>query len=95
MELKYSNKFVRQLKRYNHDKKLFQILARKINHIESVSSSSEFHELVRIRKTSAHYRIKIKITDKIVYRIGISIHRNTLWLAFIETYKKRFYKNFP
>ncbi|HLG36397.1 MAG TPA: hypothetical protein VI757_16080 [Bacteroidia bacterium] len=95
MELKYSKKFVRQLRQYRNDEKFFQILSRKIRHIESVNSPAEISELVRIRKTSAHYRIKIKLSDRIVYRIGISVFRNTVWFASIENDKKRFYRQFP
>ena len=95
MELKYSKKFVRQLKEYKNDEHFFQILSKKIKHFESVSAISEIHELVQIRKTTVHYRIKIKVSDKKVYRIGISIFKHVIWLACIENDKKRFYKQFP
>jgi len=95
MELKYSKKFVRQLKEFKHDVKLFQSLSKKIKYFQSVSTLSEIQELVQIRKTTVHYRIKIKVSDKKVYRIGVSILKNTVWLASIENDKKRFYKQFP
>ena len=94
-ELKFSRKFIRQLRQYKDDEKLLHILAKKIKHIESVSSADGINELVRLRKTSAHFRIKIKLSDKLVYRIGISILHNVVWLASIENDKKRFYRQFP
>lgn len=95
MELKFSNKFTRQLKQYKNEKKLFQNLASKIKHIKSAVSISEITELVKIRKTSIHYRIRIKISERKVYRIGIIILHRTIWFACIENDKKRFYKQFP
>lgn len=95
MELKFSKKFVRQLEEYKNDEKLFQILSKKIKYFESVSEPAAIHELVQIRKTTAHFRIKIKISDKKVYRIGISILKRVIWLACIENDKRRFYKQFP
>lgn len=95
MELKYSRKFIRQLTQYRQDKNLAHVLARKIKHIEKVSVAAEINELVQIRKTSTHYRIKIKISEKSVYRIGIKILNNRVWFACIEKDKKRFYKQFP
>ena len=53
MELKYSKKFVRQLKQYKHDDKLFQILGKKLRHIQSAADIDELTELVSIRKTTA------------------------------------------
>ena len=70
MVLKYSRKFIRQFKKYDDDKKLSQLVGKKINHIKTVSSVSEISELVQIRKTTSHYRIKFKISDKIIYRIA-------------------------
>ena len=95
MVLKYSRKFISQFKKYDDDKKLLQLIGKKINHVKTVSSASEISELVPIRKTNSHYRIKFKITEKIIYRIGISILDNTVWFACIEKDKKRFYKQFP
>lgn len=95
MELKYTNRFLRDLKKYKDEKDLIQIIGKKANGITKASSADDIHELVRIRKTSSHYRIKIKISDKTVYRLGIIILRNTVWLASIESDKRRFYKNFP
>ncbi len=95
MEVKYSRKFVRQLNQYKQDEKLLQAIAKKIKHFQSVTSTIGIHELVQIRKTSAHYRIKIKLSNRIVYRIGISILHNAIWFACIEKDKKRFYRQFP
>jgi hypothetical protein len=95
MELKYSNRFVRQLKQYRQDEKLFLLLGKKIKHIQSVDAAADISELVRIRKTTAHYRIKIKISERVVYRVGIAIHNNAVWFACIENDKKRFYRQFP
>ena len=95
MELRFSKKFVRQLKKYDGDEKLMQLLAKKIKHVQSVSASSAISELVPIRKTASHYRIKFKISDLTVYRLGLQCYHNTVWFACIEKDKKRFYKQFP
>jgi hypothetical protein len=95
MELKYTNKFFRDLKRLKNDKTLIYTIAKKANNIKAASSIKEIHELIRIRKTQAHYRIKIKISDKLVYRIGVVAIKNTVWFACINNDKKRFYKGFP
>ncbi len=95
MELKFSKKFIRQLERFQYDKKLYRLLAAKIKFIESASSESEISELVQIRKTNTRFRIKIKISNRIIYRVGINILHNKIWFACIENDKKRFYKQFP
>jgi hypothetical protein len=95
MDIKYSRKFIRQLKQYKEDEELLQYLAKKIKHIRTASAVSEIYELVPIRKTTSHYRIKVKISERIVYRVGIKILRRVIWFASIESDKKRFYKQFP
>jgi hypothetical protein len=95
MEYEYTNKFVRDLKRYQNNKDLIHIIGQKINLVIKVKSAKEIIELVPIRKTTSRYRIKIKFSKEKVYRIGIVILKNTVWFACIDDNKKRFYKRFP
>ena len=74
---------------------MIRIIGEKVNHIIKVESAEEIHELVSIRKTTSRYRIKIKLSDEEVYRIGIVILKNTVWFACIDVNKRRFYKRFP
>lgn len=95
MEYEYSNKFLKDLERYKNKRQLLNIIGRKVQHIKKAESTNEIHELVSIRKTKSHYRIKIKLSEKEVYRVGIVILKKTIWFACIDKDKRRFYKRFP
>jgi len=95
MEYEYTKKFKKDLLRYKTNEELIHILGKKIQHIAKTTSTKDIHELVTIRKTKAHYRIKIKISESEIYRIGIAVLKNKVWVACIDKDKKRFYKRFP
>jgi hypothetical protein len=95
MEYEYAKKYLKDLRRYKNNKALLSIVAKKIQHISKAKSLGEITELVAIRKTKSYYRIKIKLSENNVYRIGIAVLKNTIWFACIENDKKRFYKKFP
>ncbi len=95
MEYEFTNQFVKDLKRFATNKVLLNIVAKKIQHVAKADSLDDITELIAIRKTTSHYRIKIKLPDKTKYRIGIKVLRKTVWFACLENDKKRFYKNFP
>lgn len=77
------------------NKDLISIVAKKIQHVSKAKTLEDITELVTIRKTTSHYRIKIKLPDKSVYRMGIKVLKNTVWFACLENDKKNFYKKFP
>ena len=95
MEYEYTKKYWKDLKRYTTNKELIILVAKKTQSVIKAKALSDISELVPIRKTSAHYRIKIKLSDKNTFRIGLRVLKNTVWFSCLENNKKRFYKKFP
>ena len=94
MEYEFSDKFIRDLKSFRHDKEFVHLLGAKINETIKAKSLKNIGGLVSIRKTKVHYRLKIK-SSKEIYRIGLKLLNNVIWFSCIDSNKKRFYKRFP
>ncbi|MBI3501105.1 MAG: hypothetical protein HY063_04860 [Bacteroidetes bacterium] len=94
MEYEYTNRYERDLLRYTDNEELIHIIAKKVLHITRIDSIDEMHETVVLRKKTSRYRIKIKLSQDEVYRIGIIVLKNTVWFTCIDKDKKRFYKRF-
>lgn len=94
MEYEYTKKFEKDLQRYKNNPALIRIIGKKIKHIIRSASIDEIQELVPIRKKISRYRIKIRLAENRIFRIGIVVLKNTVWFACIDKDKKRFYKRF-
>lgn len=94
MEYEYTNRYERDLLRYNDNEELILAIAKKVIHVTKIDSIDELHEAVLLRKKTSRYRIKIKLSPDEVYRIGIIVLKNTVWFTCIDKDKKRFYKRF-
>ena len=94
MEYEYTNRYERDLLRYKHIEELIHSIGKKVLHVTKIDWIDEMQEAVALRKKTSRYRIKIKLSEDEVYRIGIIVLKNTVWFASIDKDKKRFYKRF-
>ncbi len=91
MELKFTNAFKRDRDYYAEDDELFRQIAGKIKEIKKANSIQDVSGLEDIRGRKVFYRFKIT-SGKTVYRIGMKMLHNTVWLTLIDKDKRRFYK---
>lgn len=91
MEYEYSKKFIRDVKLFEHDAAFARQLAGKIKEIERANSIEEVTGLEDIRGRKVFYRFKIT-SGKIVYRIGLKVLHQVVWLTLLDNHKKRFYE---
>ncbi len=77
MEYEFSDKFIRDLKFFRHDREFIHLIGSKINETIKAKSIKNIGGLVSIRKTKVHFRLKIKSTKEI-YRVGLKLLKNTV-----------------
>ncbi len=94
MVLKYDKKFYRDLNKISDKELVSEILPKIIRNVKSANHISEIGHLKQLEKYSVRYRIKIKITDKRTYRIGVIIRGNTVWFVRL-LHRNKIYKQFP
>jgi mRNA interferase RelE/StbE len=94
MVLKFDKKFYRDLNKISDHELVSEILPKIILNVKNASHISEINNLKHLEKYSVRYRIKIKITDKRTYRIGVIIRGNAVWFVRL-LHRKRIYKQFP
>ncbi len=94
MVLKFDKKFYRDLNKINDKELISEILPKIILNVKKANDISEINNLKHLEKYSVRYRIKIKITDRRTYRIGVIIRRNAVWFVRL-LHRKKIYKQFP
>ncbi|MFH1004311.1 MAG: type II toxin-antitoxin system RelE/ParE family toxin [Bacteroidota bacterium] len=71
-----------------------EILPKIILNVKNANHISKINNLKQLEKYSVRYRIKIKITDKRTYRIGVIIRGNIIWFVRL-LHRRKIYKQFP
>ena len=87
-ELKYKGSFKQDLEKCN--KSVTEEVFKSVMEIKKATSKEQIQNLKKLRKYKSLYRIKIAE----VYRIGIIIKKDTVWLVGIG-HRNNFYKDFP
>ena len=57
------------------------LLYRIFKNVENAQDISQIHRIKRLVKFESRYRIKLFLDKKRDYRIGIFIHKNTVWFT--------------
>ena len=91
MELIFRPSFNREFKNIRNKKVLLQ-LAVILKQVEKVNNKEAIGGLKKLRDYSHYYRIKIKVSDKLDYRLVLMIRHNKVWAENIALAKKIFYK---
>ncbi len=94
MVLKFEKKFYRDLNKINDNELVAKIIPKIILNVKYAGNISEINNLKQLEKYSVRYRIKIKITDKRTYRIGVIIRGSAVWFVRLQ-HRKNIYKKFP
>jgi len=89
MELIVKGSFYRDIHSFT-DKNLLRDVFEVIIEIEQAQSIAEIHNLKKLKLYKTHYRIKVAE----VYRIGIVIRTNKVWLVCFG-HRSKFYQRFP
>ncbi len=88
MELRYKGQFNRDIDISNTI--ILMAVKDAILNVKNAAGINKIHNLKKLRKYTAHYRIKIDEN----YRIGLIIRQNTVWLSRFG-HRNNFYKYFP
>ncbi len=94
MVLKFDKKFYRDLNKIGDKELTAEIIPKVILNVKKARDISEIGHLKHLEKYSVRYRIKIKITDKRTYRIGVIIRGNAVWFVRL-LHRTKIYKQFP
>jgi mRNA-degrading endonuclease RelE of RelBE toxin-antitoxin system len=94
MELAFKKSFLDDLKKLKKNERLYRFIIRKIQHIKSAKTLSDIDNIEKLEKYVVHYRIKIKLSEKESYRLGLIIRGKKVWLIRCEK-RDKFYKKFP
>jgi hypothetical protein len=91
MELNFRPAFLREFDRVKN-KDVLNVLRNVFSQIENAESTAEIGNLKKLRNYTHYYRIKIKISDKLDYRLVLMIRKNRVWAESIALASKIFYK---
>jgi hypothetical protein len=91
MELIFRSSFYREFDRLKN-KDVLNSLKNIFNQIGKAESIDEIGNLKKLRNYTYYYRIKIKVSDKIDYRLVLMIRNNKVWAESIALASKIFYK---
>lgn len=91
MELIFRPIFYREFDNIKN-KDILKELQNIFHKIEKADSINEIGNLKKLRNYSHYYRIKIKISDKIDYRLVLMIRNKKVWAESVALSSKVFYK---
>ena len=94
MELHFRPRFYRDLAKLKGKKALNTAIYHAIREIENAKSISGITGLQKLTDYKVYYRIKLKLSERENYRLGLAIRGNTVWLGRILP-RKKFYRYFP
>ena len=81
MELKLKPKFWKDIQAVKGDKQIMSALGRIFGQIETAKTIEDVSNCKALRKFDSRYRVKLYLDRKRDYRIGIYLHKNTVWFA--------------
>lgn len=91
MELIFRAKFYRDFRKIRN-KEILRIATETLRQIERAKSIEAIGGLKKLRDYAHYYRVKIKVTNKLDYRLVFTIRGNKVWVERITPVKKVFYK---
>ncbi|MBI3500778.1 MAG: type II toxin-antitoxin system RelE/ParE family toxin [Bacteroidetes bacterium] len=94
MDVKYKPKYSRDVRKIKSDSELSWALAAVLYNIRSAKNKGQINNLKKLDEYEVFYRIKIKLSHKKDYRLGIMIKGNKVWLLrFLK--RRKIYEEFP
>ncbi len=93
MDLKFKPKFWKDINKEKNDKELMSALDKIFLNVEKAESVSKINNIKPLQKFESRYRIKLVLDKKRDFRIGVYIHKNTVWFARLLPRKKVYKEN--
>jgi len=93
MELIFRSRFKRDLKKIK-DKEVLQSISNILRQIEDAKDIKLIGGLVKLKKYVHYYRIKIKLSERKDYRLGLMIKGKKVWAETIAR-RIKIYRDFP
>ena len=81
MDIRFKPKFWKDIQKVKHDKQVMSLLDKIFRNVDEAENPSEINNIKALEKFEARFRIKLFLDKKRDYRIGISIHKKTVWFA--------------
>ncbi|CAN5228245.1 hypothetical protein BH09BAC5_BH09BAC5_01450 [soil metagenome] len=83
MELKFKPKFWKDIQKLKGDRQVMSSLDKIFQNVEKAKTIDEINNIKELEKFIARFRIKLFLDKKRDYRIGIYIHKKTVWFTRI------------
>ena len=81
MEHRFKPKFWKDIQKVKNDRQLMSALNKIFTNVSEAASADEINNIKALEKFEARFRIKLFLDKKRDYRIGIYIHKKTVWFA--------------
>lgn len=93
MELIFRPRFKRDLNKIK-DKEMLKNISVKLRQIEKSANINQIGGLVKLEKYAHYYRLKIKLSVRKDYRLGLMIRGTKVWAERIAP-RRKIYRDFP
>ena len=93
MRVKFKPKFWKDINREKNDKELMSALYKVFSNVEKAETLAAINNIKQLEKFESRFRIKLFIDKKRDFRIGLYIHRKTVWFARFLHRKKVYEAN--
>lgn len=94
MDVRYKPSFSRDVRKTKSDAELTMALFHFLNNIKAAKNVEGILHCKKMDDYVTLYRVKIKLSKKKDYRIGMMIRGNTVWLARF-LHRDKIYDEFP
>ena len=81
MEVKFKPKFWRDLNKLKNEMKVVDAFSKILQQVEKAKNIDEINNIKKLDDYESRFRIKLFFDKQRDYRIGLYIHRETLWFA--------------
>ena len=81
MEFRFKPKFWKDIHKVKHDKQVMSALDKIFKNVDKAEGTDEINNIKAFEKFEARFRIKLFLDKKRDYRIGVYIHKRTVWFA--------------
>jgi len=81
MVLKFKPQFWKDINKLKEDKEVMSLLYRIFRNVDNAKGISQIHHIKPLVKFESRYRIKLFLDKKRDYRVGVFVHKNTVWFA--------------
>lgn len=93
MDIRFKPKFWKDIQKVKHDKQVMSSLDKIFGNVDEAENPVEINNIKVLENFEARFRIKLFLDKKRDYRIGVYIHKKTVWFARFLHRRKIYEKN--